>query len=224
MTEAAKRDSGILDKVGGWKRAHVAKNESRWGPAWRWLRLGVRKPPRPAYRGLYEPADPRRRGVCCSGGGVRSAAFNLGALQALQDKDELQKTEYLSAVSGGSYIASAFCMVAKTREQAGLDPALFSRQKGLPFAPGTPEEQYLRNHLSLPRAQQLGEALSRPADGRGTAGERPADRTAGDDARAAHRPGARRAVRRRSPTAASRCRAACGPRSRCWPRARCLPR
>ncbi len=148
MTEAAKRDSGILDKVGGWKRAHVAKNESRWGPAWRWLRLGVRKPPRPAYRGLYEPADPRRRGVCCSGGGVRSAAFNLGALQALQDKDELQKTEYLSAVSGGSYIASAFCMVAKTREQAGLDPALFSRQKGLPFAPGTPEEQYLRNHLS----------------------------------------------------------------------------
>ena len=52
--------------------------------------------------------------MCCSGGGIRSAAFNLGALQVLQRIKILQDAKYLSAVSGGSYIAAAFCMVAKT--------------------------------------------------------------------------------------------------------------
>jgi hypothetical protein len=148
MNQADARDEGILERVGGWKRGHVARSEHRVKALWSWLRLGKRASARPAFDQLYEDADPRRTGVCCSGGGVRSAAFNLGALQALQDKGRLQKAQYLSAVSGGSYIASAFCMVAKTREQPGLDPAVFNKHKGLPFAPGTPEEQYLRNHLS----------------------------------------------------------------------------
>lgn len=148
MTEAAKRDQGIIKRVGGWKRAHVAADEPRWRAALCWLRLGKRVPPRPPFDDLYEDADSGRTGICCSGGGVRSAAFNLGALQALEAKGELQKSSYLSAVSGGSYIASAFCMVAKTQKKAGLDPAVFNKETGLPFAPGTPEERYLRNHLS----------------------------------------------------------------------------
>ena len=48
-----------------------------------------------------------RTGICCSGGGIRSAAFNLGALQSLQAEGELQRASYLAAVSGGSYIAAA---------------------------------------------------------------------------------------------------------------------
>jgi hypothetical protein len=149
MSEAAERDSGIIEHVGNWKRRHI-KPKQRRKARWRWLKLGIRDTPPPAFRGLYE--EPTKTedhlGVCCSGGGVRSAAFNLGALQALERERELQKARYLSAVSGGSYIASAFCMVAKTRETPGLDPEVFNDKAGLPFGPGTPEEQYLRNHLS----------------------------------------------------------------------------
>jgi hypothetical protein len=144
----SERDQGILRSVGGLKRAHVHRHEHRITAFLCWLRLGKRPSPQPPFDELYEDADARRIGVCCSGGGVRSAAFNLGALQALQDKGELRKASYLSAVSGGSYIASAFCMVAKTRDEPGLDPAVFNKRTGLPLAPGTPEEQYLRNHLS----------------------------------------------------------------------------
>jgi hypothetical protein len=41
-----------------------------------------------------------------SGGGIRSATFNLGVLQALAKADLLGKFDYLSSVSGGGYIAS----------------------------------------------------------------------------------------------------------------------
>ena len=45
-------------------------------------------------------------GVAFSGGGLRSATFNLGVLQALEKGKLLQHVDYLSAVSGGAYIAS----------------------------------------------------------------------------------------------------------------------
>ena len=44
--------------------------------------------------------------LCLSGGGIRSAAFSLGIIQALADCDLLQKFNYLSTVSGGGYIGS----------------------------------------------------------------------------------------------------------------------
>jgi hypothetical protein len=102
--------------------------------------------------------DPERIGICCSGGGIRSASFNLGVLQAIQGKQRLQETEYLAAVSGGSYIAAAVAMVAKTKNKtrdAGTndppgddsDPDLIT-PKAPPFGPGSPEEQYLRNRAS----------------------------------------------------------------------------
>lgn len=47
-------------------------------------------------------------GLALSGGGVRSATFNLGLLQALHRHDVLKKVDYLSTVSGGGYIGSAF--------------------------------------------------------------------------------------------------------------------
>jgi hypothetical protein len=43
-------------------------------------------------------------GVAFSGGGVRSATFNLGVLQALASHGVLDKVGYISSVSGGSYI------------------------------------------------------------------------------------------------------------------------
>jgi hypothetical protein len=46
-------------------------------------------------------------GVALSGGGVRSATFNLGLLQAFHKHDFLKKVDYLSTVSGGGYIGSS---------------------------------------------------------------------------------------------------------------------
>jgi hypothetical protein len=69
------------------------------------------------------PLDARRVGLALSGGGIRSATFNLGLLQALAGRDfrsgesednkgpngspsptPLQRVDYLSTVSGGGYI------------------------------------------------------------------------------------------------------------------------
>ena len=123
---------------------------------WSWLATGHRAEPTPSRLGVLEPFDGERIGVCCSGGGIRSASFNLGALQALRHDSELGKAKYLAAVSGGSYIAGGLCMVAKTwPASAGAeppegdghddsDPSLVTT-KALPFHPGSPEEQYLRN-------------------------------------------------------------------------------
>jgi hypothetical protein len=44
------------------------------------------------------------KGVCFSGGGIRSATFNLGILQALAARKKLGSIDYLSTVSGGGYI------------------------------------------------------------------------------------------------------------------------
>lgn len=47
-------------------------------------------------------------GLALSGGGIRSATFSLGVLQALAEKKWLEKIDYLSTVSGGGFIGS--CM------------------------------------------------------------------------------------------------------------------
>ncbi len=51
----------------------------------------------------YTPLD--RVGLAFSGGGIRSATFNLGVLKALQDLCVLKHVDYLSTVSGGGYMA-----------------------------------------------------------------------------------------------------------------------
>lgn len=47
-------------------------------------------------------------GISFSGGGIRSATFNLGILQGLADQRMLTLADYLSTVSGGGYIGSWF--------------------------------------------------------------------------------------------------------------------
>ncbi len=46
-------------------------------------------------------------GLAISGGGIRSAAFALGALQALHQDGVLDEIDYLSTVSGGGYIGTS---------------------------------------------------------------------------------------------------------------------
>ncbi|MEL7448399.1 MAG: hypothetical protein AAFN78_04275 [Pseudomonadota bacterium] len=45
-------------------------------------------------------------GLALSGGGIRSATFNLGLLMALGERNLLKNVDYLSSVSGGGYIAA----------------------------------------------------------------------------------------------------------------------
>ncbi len=47
-------------------------------------------------------------GLALSGGGIRSATFNLGVLQALAKHGLIERLDYISSVSGGGYIASWF--------------------------------------------------------------------------------------------------------------------
>ncbi len=54
------------------------------------------------------PSNPRDHlvGLGLSGGGIRSATFNLGVLQAFARSGLLRRFDYLSTVSGGGYIGS----------------------------------------------------------------------------------------------------------------------
>jgi predicted acylesterase/phospholipase RssA len=45
-------------------------------------------------------------GLALSGGGIRSATFNLGMLQGLAHFKLLSHVDYLSTVSGGGYIGA----------------------------------------------------------------------------------------------------------------------
>jgi hypothetical protein len=58
----------------------------------------------PGIYGIIRELAPTRSALCLSGGGVRSAIFNLGTLQGLARCELLEKFDYLSTVSGGGFI------------------------------------------------------------------------------------------------------------------------
>ncbi len=59
------------------------------------------------HEDIYDWArDNELAGLCFSGGGIRSATFNLGILQGMAAKGWLLEFDYLSSVSGGGYIHS----------------------------------------------------------------------------------------------------------------------
>jgi predicted acylesterase/phospholipase RssA len=83
--------------------------------------------------------DSNLTGLALSGGGVRSAAFCLGALQALNEAEVLSRVDYLSTVSGGGYIGCS------------LSAALESGRGEFPFETRiledeTPSVQHLRDY------------------------------------------------------------------------------
>jgi hypothetical protein len=140
-----------------WRRRHdrPGKLDAAGGKTglWRRILIGEQPPPLAAYRDRLKAPDAGRLGICCSGGGIRSAAYSLGALQVLQQRQELQRARYLSAVSGGSYIASAFTLAAKVdgtddSVAGALGIGVDGDVRKQPFAPGSPEEQYLRNRTT----------------------------------------------------------------------------
>lgn len=82
----------------------VQEDEHRRINAWRVH--NDRLPVLPATAGtdrIYDTA-----GLALSGGGIRSAAFCLGVLQALDTAKRIKTIDYLSTVSGGGYIGASF--------------------------------------------------------------------------------------------------------------------
>ena len=62
-------------------------------------------------------------GLALSGGGLRSAMFNFGFLQALARRGVMRHVDFLSAVSGGSYTASHVTALAHRWQQRKDNPS-----------------------------------------------------------------------------------------------------
>jgi hypothetical protein len=112
-----------------------------------------------------DPNAPRV-GLALSGGGIRSATFSLGLVQALARSGVLPKVDYLSTVSGGGYIGAFLgaLYVRKQRPQAVIEaltefpesqPLQWLRSNGRFLAPNGAGANWLagavllRNWLSL---------------------------------------------------------------------------
>ncbi|MBN2474908.1 MAG: patatin-like phospholipase family protein [Pirellulales bacterium] len=59
-------------------------------------------------------------GVALSGGGIRSATFCLGALQALAERGILRLADYLCTVSGGGYVGSCLSSLTTVLDEKRL--------------------------------------------------------------------------------------------------------
>lgn len=90
-----------------------------------------------------------RFGIALSGGGLRSATFNLGVLQALGARDLLKHVDYISTVSGGGYIGAFWTAL---RHVAGTaTPSALARTN--PKSEEPPEIRHLRefSRFLMPR-------------------------------------------------------------------------
>ncbi len=119
-------------------------------------------------RGDGQPDEGKEQklvGLALSGGGIRSATFSLGVMQALAHRGLLKKVDYLSTVSGGGHIGSALTWLVSAKAQGeysafevnfGLDRENFPFGADDP-APGAEQQadgnqqrmlKYLRQHGS----------------------------------------------------------------------------
>ena len=81
----------------------------------------------------FDPAN--IKGLALSGGGIRSASFCLGVLQALADQSKLEKFDYLSTVSGGGYLGGALSWLwsGKWRSKGAQQPSFGVTRDDFPF-------------------------------------------------------------------------------------------
>jgi hypothetical protein len=84
-------------------------------------------------------------GLALSGGGVRSATYCLGVLQALAEKGRLRDIDMMSSVSGGGYIAG-FLGRLHTRQPTAADGDPAERVERTLKDLGSSELQWLRYH------------------------------------------------------------------------------
>jgi predicted acylesterase/phospholipase RssA len=98
----------------------------------------------------FDPAMSDLAGLCLSGGGIRSAAFSIGALQALNalkvvrtgeaDKRSLiEQMDYMSTVSGGGYAGCAVSAAMMNHGEPFPFPSEFKKDE-------PPILQHIRDH------------------------------------------------------------------------------
>ena len=88
-------------------------------------------------------------GLALSGGGIRSASFSLGVLQALNEVNAIGRIDYLSTVSGGGYMGSALsATLARTKGHFvfGRSTGQRSVDKNLTDVMDTESVGHLRNY------------------------------------------------------------------------------
>jgi len=108
-------------------------------------------PPVPAAAGPQvqkQPAagTPPLAALCFSGGGIRSATFNLGVLQGLAKVGLLGRFDYLSSVSGGGYISSWLARWICTKDLAEVIKELKASPPRNPEVPEPKQVTYLRQY------------------------------------------------------------------------------
>jgi hypothetical protein len=93
------------------------------------------------------PEDVKRTawGLAFSGGGIRSATFNLGVIQALAEERLLRRFDYLSTVSGGSYIGSWLSTLIHHAARGDVKKA---EELIMPPTPGARDAQRVPAHVS----------------------------------------------------------------------------
>lgn len=94
-------------------------------------------------------------GLALSGGGIRSATFSMGVMQALAHSDLLKRFDYLSTVSGGGYIGSALTWLVSdyadqerqenVEEESDKNPRFGLGQNNFPFGSDDPAPDGVRN-------------------------------------------------------------------------------
>jgi hypothetical protein len=93
--------------------------------------------------------------LCLSGGGIRSATFNLGVLQGMADHRMLNRFHYISTVSGGGYIGSWLSSWIRRHNEGMVGVAKdLSRTPIDPLQPEVEPIRHLREYSSFlaPRA------------------------------------------------------------------------
>jgi hypothetical protein len=114
------------------------------------------------FADTYAPGEPiteadglNLTGMCMSGGGIRSAAVNLGVTQALDSlspsgrSDVIDSLDYLSTVSGGNYIGTSICAgMMQPQGATGALPAARYPHETKTDGAETPETRHLRDHSS----------------------------------------------------------------------------
>src|SRR5688500_5083929 len=92
------------------------------------------------------PRDKTLAALCISGGGIRSATFKLGVIQALARLGVLGRCDYLSSVSGGGYTAGWLKAWMHREPVAAVAASLAQPAHRPDFGPLTPEPRPL-DHL-----------------------------------------------------------------------------
>lgn len=114
------------------KRSRERQSPASWAKVLRDERTEIERERRLGGEGPAEALS-SYVGLALSGGGIRSATFNLGLLQALAELRLLSRIDYLSTVSGGGYIGSWLTQWVRNAQPKEAGDSLFA---GAPNAEG----------------------------------------------------------------------------------------